>query len=528
MKPDPSDSSGTHKGVTRSAMTFFSMTFISRIFGYLRDATVMIVFGAGGATDAFLVAFRLPNFLRRLFAEGAFTQAFVPVLAEYKDRHPQSLRELIDRTAGTLALILMGITAAGILIAPLLIFLFAPGFYADTPKMALATTMLQITFPYIFFISLTALAAGILNTYGRFAVPALTPVLLNIALIGAALWLAPRMAEPIVALAWGVLIAGLAQLIVQWIALQRIGLLPRFKWGWHHSGVRRIIRLMLPAIFGASVVQINLLVDVLIASFLVSGSISWLYISDRFVELPVGLFGVALATVLLPRLSRHHAQGDRTQFQEALNYGFSMEWLLALPCVVGLIVLAEPILIALVQYREFTAIDVRMASFSLIAYATGLPAFMLIKLLQASFFSRQNTKLPVKVAVIAMVVNIVFNLLFVALWQYRNWPGAHAGLALATSLSAWLNCALLYRALKQEAYHPVLLPGLLLKVITAGLVMTGIVWWLCPAPDIWQTLTAGNRLLLLGALVAVGAVVYLLALLAQGLRWRHVVGQTQT
>ena len=509
-------------GVTRSAATFFSMTFISRIFGYLRDVTIMVVFGAGVATDAFLVAFRLPNFLRRLFAEGAFTQAFVPVLAEYKDKYPQDLREMIDRTAGTLAFGLVIITALGILLAPILIILFAPGFYADESKMALATTMLQITFPYILFISLTALVAGILNTYGHFAVPALTPVLLNLALIGAALWLAPQMDKPIIALAWGVLIAGVAQLAMQWFALRRLGIVLRPKWGLRHSGVRRVMRLMSPAIVGASVVQVNLLVDVLIASFLVSGSISWLYISDRFVELPVGLFGVALATVLLPKLSQHYARGDRSQFHATLNYGFGLEWLIALPCVAGLILLAEPILIALVQYREFSAEDTQMASFSLIAYATGLPAFMLSKLLNAGFFSRQNTKLPVKIAVIAMLANIVFNLLFVAAWDYFEWHGAHAGLALATSLSSWLNCALLYRALSQQGYQPAWQIGLLLKVVIACVVMGITIFWLTPATDVWQAMSAGERLLTLGGLVILGAGVYVLMLAAQGLRWRHM------
>ena len=413
--------------VARSVLSFSGMTLVSRVLGYGRDAVMMIVFGAGGATDAFLVAFRLPNFLRRLFAEGAFAQAFVPVLAEYKEKNPADLKAFIDHICGVLLLVLFVVTVIGVLSAPLLIFVFAPGFTQDASQMELAGHMLRITFPYILFISLTSLAAGILNVFGRFALPALTPAVLNLAIIAAALWLAPLLEQPITALAWGVLLAGVLQLAIQLVALQGLGLLPKPTSGWRDRGVRRVLRLMSPAVFGASVVQINLLIDTIIASFLVAGSISWLYISDRFVELPVGLFGVALAVVLLPRLSRHYAAAHEARFRDTLAWGVTICWLLALPCLLGLILLAEPILITLVQYREFTATDTFFAGLSLIAYALGLPAFMFIKILGAGFFSRQNPSTPVKIALVAMFTNLSLNLFFVWLWSQQVLVGCTCG-----------------------------------------------------------------------------------------------------
>ena len=504
----------------KSSLTFSAITFVSRIFGFLRDAVIMIVFGASGATDAFLVAFRLPNFLRRLFAEGAFTQALVPVLSEFKEkRSAAELKQLTDRTAGTLAVVLIGITAVGVVLAPVLISIFAPGFTAGETRFELATEMLRITFPYIFFISLTAMAAGILNCFGRFGIPAFTPILLNLSLIAAALWLAPMMASPITALAWGVLFAGVAQLAVQLPFLKRLGLLPRPAFGFRDEGVRRIIRLMSPAIFGASVVQVNLLIDTLIASFLVAGSISWLYIADRFVELPVGLFAVALATVLLPQLSRHYAAGKSDLFTASLAWGFKIEWLIALPCVVGLAVLAEPILISLVQYREFTGEDTHMTHLAMLAYAAGLPAFMLIKLLSAAFFARHNTKFPVKIAVVAMLTNIVLNLMFFFAWRHWGLTGAHAGLALATSLSVWLNCALLYRALvKQRIFIPSSKERLLVKSVVASVVMGAGVFALSPDAVVWNNFSLDLRLGALLALIAFGAGLYAAVMLLMGVR----------
>lgn len=502
-----------------SVATFSALTMVSRLFGYLRDAVIFIFFGAGGLTDAFLVAFRVPNFLRRLFAEGAFSQAFVPVLSEAFGRGRGEAREVIDRTAGALLPALLLVTAAGVVAAPILIKLFAPGFSADAPRLELAGMMLRITFPYLLFISLTALCAGVLNSVGRFAVPAATPVLLNLSLIAAAIWLAPRMDEPITALATGVLIAGVAQLALQLAAVARLGLLPRPRVDFRHPAVRRILKLMSPAAFASSVVQINLLVDTAIASFLAAGSISWLYLSDRFVELPVGLFGVALATVLLPSLSRQHAAGDRARFCSLLDWGARAATLLALPCVVGLIVLGEAIFLALLQYRAFTPHDARMAAASLAAYALGLPAFMLIKVYSAAFFSRQNTRAPVRFAVWSMLANLALNLLFLLLWTRMGWPAAHAALALATSASAWLNCMLLWRALSREGLRADgRLAPTAARALAAAAAMGLLLWWLGPeAAETAQTGGAARVAALLAA-VALGAAAYAAILFALGAR----------
>ncbi|MEE8286269.1 MAG: murein biosynthesis integral membrane protein MurJ, partial [Gammaproteobacteria bacterium] len=344
---------------------------VSRVLGLVRDVIIAWVFGASqGNTDAFFVAFRLPNFLRRLFAEGAFSQAFVPILGEYKSqRSHQEVRELTAHVAGTLGAVLLAVTAVGVLAAPVLVMIFAPGFLADEEKFALTVQMVRITFPYILFVSLTAFAAGLLNTYGRFGVPAFTPVLLNLALIGAALLLAPLMAEPITALAWGVLIAGLAQLAFQLPFLRRLGLLTMPRFSRAHQGVRRVVRLMMPAAFGASVAQINLLIDTLIASFLVTGSVSWLYYSDRLVEFPLGVFAIAMATVILPNLSQHHARESVESFSDTLDWGLRWVLVVATPSALGLILLADPILTTIFQHGEFSPRDVHMASLSLMAYA---------------------------------------------------------------------------------------------------------------------------------------------------------------
>ncbi|MCG5534774.1 murein biosynthesis integral membrane protein MurJ [Ectothiorhodospira mobilis] len=510
----------------RSTAIVSAMTLVSRLFGYVRDMVLAVTFGASGATDAFFVAFRIPNFLRRLFAEGAFSQAFVPVFAEYRQRHGRAaLQDLLDHVSGTLTVVLLLTTAAGILAAPWLIHLFAPGFGGDTGQHALAAQMLRITFPYLLFISLTAMAGGILNSVGRFAVPAFTPVLLNLALIGAALLAAPHFDEPVVALAWGVFIAGAAQLLFQVPFLVRQGLLPRPRLRRGHEGVSRIIRLMLPALLGTSVVQVNLLVDTLIASFLATGSISWLYFSDRFVELPLALFGIAIGTVILPRLSGEHSARDPAAFTRTLDWALRLSVLIALPAALGLVLLATPILAALIQYREFLATDTAMAALSLMAYALGLPAFILIKVLAPGYFARQDTRTPVQVAVIAMLANMVLNLALVVPWVLLDWPGPHAGLALATSLSAYLNAALLYRGLRHTGiFSP--LPGwtgLGLRILPALAVMATVLWSLTPAAAQWTQWEAPLRVAALLGLVAAGAAAYGGMLLAAGVRPRQLL-----
>ena len=430
----------------KSTLVVGLMTTLSRMLGLLRDVIIGAMFGPGASVDAFIVAFRIPNFLRRIFAEGGFSQAFVPVLSEYRERRDRAeVNALVDHTAAVLGTCLCATTVVGVLAAPVLIWIFAPGFAQDLEKQTLATQMLRITFPYILFISLTAMAGGILNSYRQFAAPAFTPVLLNLSLIGCALWLTPYFPaeQRVVALAWGVFLAGLAQLLFQFPFLFKLRLLPLPRFNRDSEGVGRIITLMIPTLFAASVTQVNLLVDTVIASFLQTGSISWLYFSDRLVEFPLGVFGIALATVILPSLSAEHTGSDNVAFNKTLDWALRWVFIVSLPAAAGLMLLGAPLLTTLFQYNEFSQFDVQMAARSLVAYAVGLPAFILIKVLSSGFFSKQDTKTPVKVAVIAMLANIVLNLLLV-------FPLAHAGLALATSLSACINAALLYRILRRE------------------------------------------------------------------------------
>nr|VFJ43749.1 MAG: putative peptidoglycan lipid II flippase [Candidatus Kentron sp. DK] len=507
-------------------VTVGANTFLSRIMGLVRDIIIASVFGAKEEADAFFVAFRIPNLLRRLFAEGAFSPAFVPVLSEYKSqRSREEVRELIAHVIGTLGGILSLITLVGILAAPVLVIVFAPGFFLHHgDKYALTVEMLMITFPYLFFISLTAAAGGVLNTYGRFGAPAFTPVLLNFSLIGCALWLAPRMAEPVTALAWGVFLAGVAQLLFQLPFLYRLGLLPwplvapRLRSA--HEGVRRIIRLLIPALFGVSVSQINLLFDTLLASFLVTGSVSWLYYSDRLMEFPLGVFGIALATAILPSLSRKYAEGSAARFSETLDWALRLTLLIAFPAAVGLAVLAGPMLTTLFQYGAFGERDIEMASLSLIAYALGLVGFVCIKVLAPGFYARQDTKTPVRIGIIAMVANMVFNLILV-------FPLAHAGLALATTLSAFLNAGLLYAGLRRQGiYHPG--PGwgkFGARVFAASLVMMGIVWALKGELSAWFAADVFSRGLWLAGLISVGALGYFGALLLLGARLRDIVSR---
>ncbi|MDH4276280.1 MAG: murein biosynthesis integral membrane protein MurJ, partial [Gammaproteobacteria bacterium] len=354
------------------------MTMISRVLGFVRDVVVARVFGASAATDAFFLAFRIPNFLRRVFAEGSFSMAFVPVLAEYKEKRTrEELQELLNRVSGTLGLILVLVTAIGVVAAPVLIMIFGPGFVHEPSKYAMAVDMLRITFPYILFISLTGLAGGILNSHGKFAIPAFTPVFLNLAMIFAALWMAPMFEVPVTALAWGVFIAGVAQLAFQIPFLLQLKLLPRPRWGIAHEGVKRILKLMVPTIIGSQVAQINLLVDTVIASLLISGSISWLYYSDRLVELPLGVFGVAIGTVLLPQLSRHYAASTMDEFHKVIDWGLRSMLLISIPCFIGLAMLAGPMMVTLFYGGQFGRHDVEMASYSLMTFSFGLPAFML-------------------------------------------------------------------------------------------------------------------------------------------------------
>ena len=495
-----------------------SGTLASRVLGFVRDVVIARTFGASAEADAFFVAFRISNLLRRLFAEGAFSQAFVPVLSEYREQRGHAeVRELAACVSGVLGAVLLVVSVLGVLAAPVLILVFAPGFVSADAKYDLAVQMLRITFPYLFFISLTAFAAGILNTYGRFGVPAFTPVLLNLSLIGAALLLAPHMAQPVLALAIGVLIAGVAQLAFQLPFLAALGLLVAPRLRWAHEGARRIARLILPAVFGVSVAQINIQIDTLIASFLVTGSISWLYFSDRMVEFPLGVFGIALATVILPGLSTRHAKAEPEIFSRTLDWALRWVVVITVPSAVGLSMLSVPILATLFHHGAFGEHDVERSGASLVAYAAGLAGFVFVKVLATGFFARQDMRTPVRVAVVALLANVALNLALVL-------PLRHTGLALATSLAAYVNAALLFRALRREGvYRP--MPGwwaIWLRTAAASLAMAAALWWFAGEDRLWFDARIWERAVRLTAAVAGGALIYALALLALGLRPRHL------
>lgn len=494
-------------------------TLLSRILGFARDLIIARLFGADAGTDAFVVAFKVPNFMRRLFAEGAFSMAFVPVLNEYKQQRGFSATQgFVNDVTGTLGAMLLLMTVLGVLGAPVLVLLFAPGFSANAGQQLLAADMLRLTFPYLLFISLTALAGGILNTYDRFGVPAFTPVLLNLSLIGCAIWLAPQMERPIMALAWGVLIAGIVQLLFQLPFLYQLRLLPRPRLNFSDDGVRRILQLMLPALFGVSVTQISLLIDTLLASFLETGSISWLYFSDRLVEFPLGILGVALGTVILPKLSRQHAADSPNAFSNTLDWALRWVLLLGLPAAAGLFVLAGPMIATLFFSGEFTAHDVMMAERSLMAYALGLMAFLGIKVLAPGYYSRQDMRTPVKIAVIAMITNIVFSLLLMLLF-------GHAGLALATVIAVSVNAGLLLRGLlAQRVYRPRAgWLALCLKVSAACFGMSALLWLWSGATSTWLDWTTSRRILTLLELIATGTCCYLAIAALLGIRPRHLL-----
>jgi len=518
-------------GLLRSTAVVSSMTMVSRVFGLLRDMVFTRYFGVDAGTDAFLVAFKIPNFLRRLFAEGAFSQAFVPVLSGVKaEEGDEAVSDLVRHTLGTLAGILFIMTVVAAIASPILVMIFAPGFIDQPEKFDLTAEMLRITFPYILFMSLTALSAGILNSYGHFAVPAFTPVLLNLSLIAAAIWLAPLMDVPIMALAWGVFIAGLAQLAFQIPFILKLGLLRWPRWGWKHSGVRHILKLMIPGIFGSSVMQINLLLDTVIASFLVSGSVTWLYLSDRMVELPLGIFGIALATVILPNLSQKHAAGDPDAFSHMLDWALRWVLVIALPASVALAVLAGPILSTLFLYGDFKPHDVEMAAISLLVYSAGLIGFILVKVLAPGYFARQDTKTPVKVGLIAMFANMLMNILFVVPMLKLGWPAPHAGLALATTLSSFINAGLLFLGLKKAGvYSPQ--SGwmkLFFQTFFAASVMAGVIFTVSGDLSYWINATATQRILRMSWIIPLGAVTYFAVLRISGVRFKKLLRPKQS
>lgn len=498
----------------RALATVSGMTLLSRILGFVRDFVIARSFGAGMMTDAFFVAFRLPNLLRRLFAEGAFSQAFVPILAEYRNRRGEAdTKTLVDRVASVLFLILIVVSALGMAAAPLLIAVTAPGFAADAEKFQLTVELTRITFPYILFMSLVAMAAGILNTWSRFALPAFTPVLLNVSFIGMALFAAPWFDPPVVALAWAVFIGGALQLGIQLPALARIGMLPRFDPVWRDEGVRRIFKLMAPAVLGVSVSQISLLINTIFASFLESGSVSWLYYADRMMEFPAGLLGAALGTILLPSLAKTHAGGRTEDFSGLLDWGLRLTLMLTLPASLALAMLATPLLSTLFQYGAFAAADVLRTREALVAYSIGLTGLILVKVLAPGFYARQDIRTPVKIALITLALTQMMNIAFIG-WL------KHAGLALSIGLASCFNAGMLWRGLRQRGvYQPLAGWGSFMLKLLAALVVLGCVLWFGADRDAaWLAMSGSQRVLRLSGVVLGGIGSYFATLWLLGFR----------
>lgn len=506
------------KKLLKSTSTVAGMTMISRVMGFVRDMVIAQFFGVGPGVDAFIVANKIPNFMRRLFAEGAFSQAFVPVLSEYRQQGDHArVKQLVNRVAGNLAIILLLFTLLAELFAPYLILVFAPGFDHSGPRYIQAAHMLRITFPYLMLVSLTAFSGAILNSYDRFAIPAFTPVILNLAMIAAAIVLSPHMVNPVESLAWGVFLGGVVQLLFQVPFLYRQNLLPIPKIDFKDPGVRKILRLMAPAILGVSVAQVNLFVDTIFASLLPVGSVSWLYYSDRLMNLPLGVFGVAVATVVLPHLSRQHAAQSAEQYSRSLDWGLRTVLLVGLPAAVGLFVIAGPLLATLFMHGKFNAFDVEMARKSLMGFAAGVWAFMLVKVLAAGFYAKQNIKTPVKIAIVAMFANIGFILLLIG-------PLKHAGLALATSVSGFVNAGLLLILLLRKGYFKPLKGWgvFLVRLVLANALMVLWVRFQEGSLQRWFDMSSVDRCLNLLLLMGVAMIIYVGVLFVTGMRVEHL------
>ncbi|WP_034946342.1 murein biosynthesis integral membrane protein MurJ [Erwinia oleae] len=506
----------------KSLAAVSSMTLFSRVLGFARDAIVARIFGAGMATDAFFVAFKLPNLLRRIFAEGAFSQAFVPILAEYKNQQgEEATRIFIAYVSGLLTLVLAVVTVLGMLAAPWVIMLTAPGFADAADKFNLTSSLLRITFPYILLISLASLAGAILNTWNRFSVPAFAPTLLNISMIGFALFAAPYFHPPVLALAWAVVAGGVLQLGYQLPHLKKLGMLVLPRLNLKDAGVWRVMRQMGPAILGVSVSQISLIINTIFASFLVSGSVSWMYYADRLMEFPSGVLGVALGTILLPSLAKSFSSGNHDEYSRLMDWGLRLCFLLALPSAVALGILAKPLTVALFQYGKFTAFDAAMTQRALVAYSVGLMGLIVVKVLAPGFYSRQNIKTPVKIAIVSLIMTQLMNLAFIG-------PLKHAGLALSIGLAACLNAGLLYWQLrKQKIFQPQ--PGwysflfrLLLAVLAMAATLAGLMMVM---PD-WATGNMAWRLLRLAGVCAAGGAVYFAVLALLGFRLRDYARRT--
>jgi putative peptidoglycan lipid II flippase len=515
-------------GLLRSTAVFSAMTFLSRVAGFVRDMVQAHLFGAGGIVDAFAVAYRIPNYLRRIFAEGSFASAFVPVLSELRQKGDEAaLKDFLDHVAGALCAVVLVVSALGMLAAPLVIAIIAPGSLDDPAKFGLTSDLLRIVFPYLALVSMTALAGAVLNSFQKFALPAVTPVPHNLAVIAAMLWLAPLLAVPISALAWGVLAAGVMQLALLWPAMGRMGLRPRLRLNFRHEGVRRVGRLMLPTLFSSSVAQLNLIVGTIFASLLVDGSQSWLYYSDRLIEFPLGMFGVALGTVILPHLSRRHADADPAGYNASLDWGLRTVLLIALPAALGLMLLAEPLAVCIFERGGFDAFDSEMTALSLIAMAFGIPGFMASKVLLSAFYARQDTRTPMRAAVVTVFANVALTAAIVTPLWWQGTRGGHAGIALATGLAGLINAGLLWWYLRRQGCYRAELGwlGHGLRILLACALMTAAVLAVDHAAGDWRSWSGVWRWTWLFATVAAGTAAYGLGLLATGWRPRELRGR---
>jgi len=503
------------KRLFKSTGVVASMTMVSRVLGFVRDILLAVFFGASPAFDAFIIAFKIPNFFRRLFAEGAFSQAFVPLLMEHKSNKPGYIvHQFVGKVAGTLLISLLGVVLVAEVFTPGVVLIFAPGFALHTVRYDLATHMLYITFPYLLLISMAAFAGALLNSEQKFALPALMPVMLNIALISSAVIGVQYFNQPIFILAWGVLVGGVLQCVLPFIALYKKGMLPRFQFGFADQEVRRVLKKMVPALFGVSVAQIGLLIDSFFASFLPSGSISWLYYSDRLTFLPLGVIGVALATVVLPNLSKNYAEKDNEAYSRTLDWAIRTLLVVGVPAALGLFLMSGPILATLMFHGEFSAHDVVMTKDSLMAFSFGLPSFMLVKILASALYSRQNIKKPVKIAAIALLCNIVLDILLIGPWQ-------HTGLAFATAAASYVNSFLLIRTLVGKGYYAVQ-PGwviLGLRIIAANAMLALVVIIMRGSLSKWLLWTSAARSFHLVSIILAAVIVYIATLYLSGMRF---------
>ncbi|ESK57241.1 integral membrane protein MviN [Acinetobacter tjernbergiae DSM 14971 = CIP 107465] len=507
----------------RSTVIVSAMTMLSRILGLVRDIVLLNVFGAGKDFDTFVVAFRIPNFFRRLFAEGAFSQAFIPILTEYKtSRTHAEVQILISRVFGCLLTAMSLLTFVAMVAAPAIIYIYAPGFHNDSEKFELAVDMFRLTIPYLMFMSLTAFASSILNSYGSFASPAFSPVLLNVAMIAGAWWLTPYMAEPIMALGWAVVVAGVLQLAIQIPELWNKNLLIPPKVDFKHEGVDRILKLMLPALFGVSVTQINLLLNTIWASFMQDGSVSWLYSAERMTELPLGLIGVAIGTVILPSLSARHAEQDQAKFKGMIDWAAKIIMLVGIPSSIALFMLSTPIIQALFQRGEFTLEDTRMTALALQCMSAGVISFMLIKVFAPGFYAQQDTKTPVRVGLMAVAANAILNVVFIGLFKLIDWHAEHMALAMASSGSALVNAGMLYFYLhKRNIYRfGAHWKKLGLQYTVANITMIAALWYGLTwyQGDISQWL----RIAEVTGLCVIGVIAYVVGLFVMGFRPRHL------